>query len=120
VRGLLISLEDGAQAVGEFTLDIFLANVVVGSQAEGFDGLCLSPFTGQDQHRNALAPLAESLQQPGRYGAKDTRGVSVFRESLIQKGLIWSPRRGQLDFTVPLFAEFLRENHPLASFDDEA
>jgi hypothetical protein len=54
-----------------------------------------------------------------RYGAKDARGVSVFRESLIQKGLIWSPRRGQLDFTVPLFAEFLRGNHPLASFDEE-
>jgi hypothetical protein len=31
-----------------------------------------------------------------RYGANDPRGVSVFRESLIQKGLIWSPRRGQL------------------------
>jgi hypothetical protein len=53
-----------------------------------------------------------------RYGAKDARGVSVFRDSLIQKGLIWSPRRGQVDFTVPLFAEFLRENHPLASFDE--
>jgi hypothetical protein len=36
-----------------------------------------------------------------RYGAKDTRSVSVFRESLIQKGLIWSPRRGEVDFTVP-------------------
>jgi hypothetical protein len=46
------------------------------------------------------------------YGARDQRGVSVHRDSLIQKGLIWSPRRGQLDFTVPLFAEFLRENHP--------
>jgi hypothetical protein len=28
--------------------------------------------------------------------------------------LIWSPRRGRVDFTVPLFAEFLRENHSLA------
>ena len=53
-----------------------------------------------------------------RYGAKDARGVSVFRDSLIQKGLIWSPRRGQVDFTVPLSAEFLGENHPLASFDE--
>ena len=51
-------------------------------------------------------------------GAKDQRGVSVRRDSLIQKGLIWSPRRGQLDFTVPLFAEFLRDNHPLASFEN--
>jgi hypothetical protein len=72
-----------------------------------------------------LARLALSLrygatfnQSLKRAGAKDARGVSVFRESLIQKGLIWSPRRGQLDFTVPLFAEFLRENHPLASFDE--
>ena len=46
------------------------------------------------------------------------RGVSVHHDSLIQKGLIWSPRRGELDFTVRLFAAFLRENHPLASFEE--
>ena len=40
------------------------------------------------------------------------------RDSLIQNGLIWSPKRGQVDFTVKLFAELLRENHPLASFND--
>jgi hypothetical protein len=39
-----------------------------------------------------------------RFGAKDERGASVHREALIRKGLIWSPRRGQVDFTVPLFA----------------
>ena len=42
----------------------------------------------------------------------------MLRESLIAKGLVWSPRRGQLDFTVPLFAEYLVDNHPIASFDD--
>jgi hypothetical protein len=36
---------------------------------------------------------------------------------MIQKGLVWSPRRGQVDFTVPLFAGFLRERHPLATLD---
>jgi hypothetical protein len=36
---------------------------------------------------------------------------------VIQKSLIWSPRRGQADFTVPLCAAFLRQNHPLASFN---
>jgi hypothetical protein len=46
------------------------------------------------------------------------RGVSVHRESLIEKGLIWSPRRGRLDFTVPRFGNYLRENHPLHTFDD--
>lgn len=50
------------------------------------------------------------------YGARDPRAVSVQRDSLIGKGLIWSPRRGQVDFTVPLFAEFLNEHHPIASF----
>jgi hypothetical protein len=44
------------------------------------------------------------------YGVDDQRRVSVHRESLIQKGLIWSPRRGRVDFTVPLFAAFLRDN----------
>jgi hypothetical protein len=53
-----------------------------------------------------------------RYGAKDQRGVSIHRDALIQKGLIWAPRRGFVDFTVPLFAEYVRENHPLATFED--
>jgi len=37
----------------------------------------------------------------------------VHRASLTQKGLIWSPRRGPVEFTVPLFAEFLKENHSI-------
>ena len=76
----------------------------------------------EQRYLAAMAALGDppyrSSEIAARYGAKDTRGVSVFRDSLIQKGLIWSPRRGQVDFTVPLFAEFLRDNHPLASFDE--
>lgn len=34
--------------------------------------------------------------------------ASPVRLSLIQKELLWSPRRGQLDFTLPRFAEYLR------------
>jgi hypothetical protein len=41
----------------------------------------------------------------------------MHRDALIHKGLVWSPRRGQLDLTVPLFAEYLRQSHPLASFE---
>jgi len=52
-----------------------------------------------------------------RFGTTDQRGVSVYRTGLIRKGLIWSPRRGQVDFTMPLFAEFMREHHPLATFE---
>ena len=75
----------------------------------------------EQRYLAAMAELGEppyrSNQVAARYGAKDQRGVSMHRDSLIQKGLIWSPRRGQVDFTVPLFAEFLRDNHPLSSFE---
>lgn len=47
------------------------------------------------------------------WGAENQRQTSPHRDNLIQKGLIWPPRRGQLDFTVPLFAEYLLEHHPL-------
>jgi hypothetical protein len=53
------------------------------------------------------------------WGAENQRQTSPHRDSLIQKGLIWSPRRGQIDFTVPLFAEFLLEQHPIGAFNDE-
>lgn len=51
------------------------------------------------------------------WGAADQRRTSPHRDSLLQKGLIWSPRRGQVDFTVPLFADFLRDHHPLERFE---
>jgi hypothetical protein len=78
-----------------------------------------------DTEQRYLAAMASLGDPPYRsadvardYGAKDQRGVSVHREALIRKGLIWSPRRGQLEFTVPLFAEYLRDNHPLSGFDE--
>ncbi len=77
-----------------------------------------------DAEQRYLAAMASLPDQPcrstnvaARYGARDQRGVSMHREALIKKGLVWSPRRGQVDFTVPLFAEFLREHHPLATFE---
>ncbi len=53
------------------------------------------------------------------WGAASQRQTSPHRDSLIQKGLIWSPRRGQVDFTVPLFAEFLLEHHPIGGFGSD-
>lgn len=77
-----------------------------------------------DAEQRYLAAMAAAGEPPYRvgdvataYGVRDQRGVSVHRDGLIQKGLVWSPRRGQVDFTVPLFAEYLRENHPLESFE---
>jgi hypothetical protein len=77
-----------------------------------------------DAEQRYLAAMAVAGEPPYRIGdvasaycARDQLGVLVHRDGLIQKGLVWSPRRGQVDFTVPLFAEYLRENHPLESFE---
>jgi hypothetical protein len=96
--------------------------IVTDSLARNFFGTRFQLAT--DAEQRYLAAMA-SLEGPPygsanvarAYGAKDQRGVSIHREALIEKGVIWSPRRGQLDFTVPLFAEYLRENHPLTTFD---
>lgn len=39
-------------------------------------------------------------------------GTSVHRDSLIKKGLIFSPDFGLVDFTVPHFAPFMRRRYP--------
>ena len=47
-------------------------------------------------------------------GKRSARQLSVQRDSLIRKGLVYSPRIGQLDFTVPMFADYLLRRFPAA------
>ena len=65
------------------------------------------------------APPYSTAEVARAWGAENQRQTSPHRDSLIQKGLIWSPRWGQVDFTVLLFAEFLLEHHPIAGFHDD-
>jgi len=93
--------------------------IVKDSLARNFFGTRFEMATDTEQrYLSAMASLGEGpypvSEVAQAFGANDQRRVSMHRESLIQKGLIWSPRRGRVDFTVPLFAEFLRENHTLA------
>src|SRR6202161_49848 len=97
--------------------------IVSDSLARNFYGSRFQLATETEQRY--LAAIASLGAAPFRtaeiaeaFGAASQRGVSMHRDSLIGKGLIWSPRRGQLDFPVPLFAEYLRENHPLKSFEE--
>ncbi len=39
--------------------------------------------------------------------------TSAVRDSLIKKGLIYSPGHGDVDFTVPHFSPFMRRRYPL-------
>jgi hypothetical protein len=97
--------------------DLDAARVIVkDSLARNFFGTRFEMATDTEQrYLSAMASLGIGpfpvAAVARAFGVDDQRRVSVHRESLIQKGLIWSPRRGQVDFTVPLFAEFLKENH---------
>ncbi len=48
----------------------------------------------------------------GRLGGRASSS-SVHRDSLIKKGLIFSPDHGDVDFTVPHFSPFMRRRYPL-------
>lgn len=65
---------------------------------------------------SAMAALGDGPQQSGQIatqlGYTDTGKTSVTRSNLIDKGLIYSPEYGQVDFTVPHFADFMRRNFP--------
>ena len=59
----------------------------------------------------AMASLGGGPYASGRVAAamgKDTPGVGSLRDKLIKKGLCYSPRYGEIDFTVPLFDDFVR------------
>ena len=98
--------------------------IVTDSLARNFFGTRFQLATDSEQrYLAAMSSLGEPPYRTSdvahRSGAKDQRGVSIYRDALIRKGLIWSPRRGLVDFTVPLFAEYLRDNHPLATWGDD-
>ncbi|MGH8994098.1 MAG: ATP-binding protein, partial [Acidimicrobiia bacterium] len=97
--------------------------VVTDSLAGSFFGPRFDMATDAEQrYLSAMAALGDapyrSADVAQRFGARDQRGVSVHRDALISKGLVWSPRRGLVDFTVPLFAEFVRQFHPITSYEE--
>lgn len=50
-----------------------------------------------------------------RMGKKRPSDISVFRDELIRKGLIYAPERGYLEFTVPLMTDYVRRQADYSS-----
>lgn len=92
-----ITLDDSEKAY-KTTLD---------SLDNGFFQIRLSRVTENDfAYIRAMA----SLDQVGKISkaiGKSTSAVSKQRDSLLKKGIIYSPAFGLVDFSVPLFSEFL-------------
>jgi hypothetical protein len=75
--------------------------------------------TAEQRYLVALAALGDGPQLTADIAAKlgsTQRSTGLARQNLIDvKGLIYSPERGYVDFTAPLFGDYLRRNHPLDS-----
>ncbi len=59
----------------------------------------------------AMAQLGDGPYRSGEIAVSMKRKVTAVaptRDTLIKKGMIFSPQHGDTDFTVPMFAEFLR------------
>ena len=115
------------QAYGKHTWDVAdrspidLEDVQLGSiEARreldvGFFGTRLDRATPKE--REYLQAMAELGEQPVGTGAvaahlgKPAGNLSVARDQLLKKGLIYSPDRGLVAFTVPRFGEFILSRH---------
>lgn len=66
----------------------------------------------------ALASLGDGSQRTSAVAeamGKPAGSVSETRDLLIKAAVIYAPRRGQVDFTVPMCAEYVRRTHPLSA-----
>ena len=95
-----------------------IRGVVKDTLASSFFGTRFELATDTEQQvLSAMASLGTGPYRIGEvataFGTRDQRAISTYRESLIAKDLIWSPRRGLVEFTVPLFDDYLREHHPV-------
>ena len=68
--------------------------------------------------KNYLRAMAEGGAAAQRSGAiarrlgQSVEQVAGLRGSLIEKGMLYSPKHGDTEFTVPLFDEFMRRKMP--------
>lgn len=77
-----------------------------------------------ESERRYMAAMAQRGKGPYKsgdvtrdLGFSSTTETGTIRDGLIKKGLIYSPRYGQIAFTVPLFDDYVRRNFPLDSAD---
>lgn len=67
------------------------------------------------RYLRGLAELGSGEHPTGEVAAlfgKKSAAFGMMRESLIQKGMVYQPHYGTLEFTVPLFDEFMKRELP--------
>ena len=69
----------------------------------------------EKDYLRALAEMGPAAQRSGNIAARlgvKIQSVAPVRDSLIRKGMIYSPIYGETAFTVPLFDQFMRRAMP--------
>lgn len=69
------------------------------------------------EYMRGLAELGEGEHRSGQVAeliGKTAQQLGPARDTLIRKGMIYSPAHGQIAFTVPLFDQFMKRTMPLA------
>ena len=69
----------------------------------------------EKRYLRAMAELGPQAHRSGDIAAefgKSVTALATLRQSLILKGMIWSPSHGDTAFTVPLFDEFMKRIMP--------
>lgn len=92
------------------------AGIVQDSLDRGFFAPAFELATDAEQrYLIAISSLGEgpyrTADAAAAAGYSSIAGACAVREEPIGKGLLWSPRRGLIDFTVPCFARYLRATH---------
>lgn len=85
---------------------------------EGFFHVRVERATESERkYMAAMAHLGDGRQRSGAIAAQlgypSSSAISLTRDSLLKKGLIYSPSHGYVDFTVPQFAAFIRRHYPV-------
>jgi len=92
------------------------SRVAVAALDESFFRVRLDRLTPMEKkYLRAMAELGPGPHRSGDIAEKLNRKVTSLgptRNSLIAKGMIWSPSHGDTAFTVPLFDEFMRRIMP--------
>jgi hypothetical protein len=85
---------------------------------ESFFRVRLDRVTEAEQrYLRAMAEIGKGPYKTGdvaNFFKKKGASFGPVRDSLIKKGMIYSPRYGEIDFTVPLFDEFMKRAQPAA------
>jgi len=83
---------------------------------EGFFRVRLDRLTNREKdYVRAMAHLGEGPHRSGEIAQllnTTAAGVGPLRDTLIKKGMVYSPRHGDQDFTVPMFGDFMLRTMP--------